>query len=222
MNSIILSTPFVRAVLAGRKTMHSVPIVPQPPAGWFLQDCPTITEEIGHQWTEHDWDDDMMGWFPDYEHGIKPPYRAGQIVPVREAWVKYGRKYFYRADANIEGSRAYDNEHFNIYLGWKSPATMPRAAARIWLKVLDCRPQRVREITEDELRAEGVPDGLYALPPSTRYGLMQNYYRGEWDARHARRGYPWETAWAWVTRFERAEGPDTADRLMQARLEDKR
>jgi len=80
---------------------------------------------------------------------------------------------------------------------------MPREAARIFLRVIDVRVERLQEITEEDARAEGcdanIPDGV----PSSIVWFYEI-----WNRLNARRGYGWDTnPWVWVIEFERTEAP---------------
>lgn len=79
---ILFNTKMVRAIQDDRKTATRRLIKPQPDATF-----PYCHEEhTGWHWTTSDGDDDMMGWWPSFEKGVKPPYQPGDILYVRETW----------------------------------------------------------------------------------------------------------------------------------------
>lgn len=67
------------------------------------------------------------------------PYALGQEVYVRESWIYRHKhdKYYYKAD----------HSEFEPYChkGWKSPATMPKSAARTRFKIVSCEAVRVND-----------------------------------------------------------------------------
>jgi len=74
---------------------------------------------------------------------------------------------------------------------------MPRWAARLFLRVTNVRVQRVQEITEGEILAEGCPK---------EYLLGSSWYRPLWDSIYAKKGFGWEgNPFVWVIEFEREE-----------------
>lgn len=76
--------------------------------------------------------------------------RMGTILCVKESYVyrhKHDR-YYYKADHPEFAPYAHT--------GWRSPATMPKEAARIWVEVVGVKVQRLQDITQDDAQREGV------------------------------------------------------------------
>ena len=148
---ILFNTEMVRANLDGRKTCTRRLVKPQPdekhtyPLG-FVTDS-TEKKEVG-----------CFG-FGIEEYGgsikyVKPPYQPEDILYVRETWNKGLERYMYRADYS-------DTEKFyqggkEIEMKWHPSIHMPKEAARIWLKCMDVRVERLQEITEIGAKAEGI------------------------------------------------------------------
>lgn len=180
---ILFNTAMVRAIIAGKKTQTRRICKGQP------QDGITSPEKSGY----------------------KPPYQAGDLLYVREAWagIKLGPKgketttYWYRADE--------DDDRLNPDDRWRPSIHMPKEAARIWLKVTNVRCERLQEITHEDVIAEGIqatlleaghPDNPYKNSECIRYYFdrlwdstikkTDLYYSG-WDA----------NPWVWVIHFER-------------------
>lgn len=83
---------------------------------------------------------------------FKPRYRKGDILYIKEPY-----KSFYRGDEKIFLYKDDDTE--NKLKHWKSPATMPREAARFYIEVMsEAQVERVQDITELQLIKEGVRD----------------------------------------------------------------
>jgi hypothetical protein len=154
---------------------------------------------------------------------LKPRYQKGDILWVRETWQentmtsekdKQDMPYFYRADPDGVLLRS-----------WCSPIFMPRKAARLFLEVKDVRLERVRDITNADVMAEGINENecqqkceealqnglcnLTSLADLTKtedcydcdLTKKKNYER-LWNHLNAKRGYPWErNPWVWVYEF---------------------
>ncbi len=104
---------------------------------------------------------------------------------------------------------------------------MPKWVARLWLEVTDVRVQRVREITREDVRAEGTPgmvcakhqcehcngsgsnhtwpDGCPHCEPKGSGLNHTNHFRRLWDSINAARGYAWKgNPWVWCLTVKRA------------------
>lgn len=110
--------------------------------------------------------------------------------------------YLYRADwhpDNVENSGR-----------WESSRLMPRAAARLFLKVTNVRVERLQDIKEQDIFAEGTPyDQETFEMPCNLENAGETYLKGEflrfWNSLYANRGYKWDiNPWVWVIEFERA------------------
>lgn len=141
----------------------------------------------------------------------KVPYQPGDILYVRETWHKYIKRvgegegchlaefYGYKASiANSEDARET----------WKSPASTPKEAARIWLKVTAVRVERLQEITSEQIGREGVeveyPHVLNGEEKRYAFSTLWNntIKKSDLDC------YGWNAnPWVWVIEFERCEKP---------------
>lgn len=207
MNSIILPTPDVQAIQAGRKTSFRVPLMPQP------EPCITSAEN----WRE-------------LVVAARAPYQPGDRLYVKETVTRVDSGWWYKSDGipNEPWGRSVDTHD------WWTAATMPREAARLFLTVRAVRAERVQEITEAGTYAEGLPK-TKTYGETTGTAIFPTAYARFWNTRHAkprpvrRKGkithyvsYPWEDVqetrehkglpwyvhgnpWAWVVEFEREE-----------------
>jgi len=148
---------------------------------------------------------------------IKPRYRVGDILYVKEAWAA-NRDYDHLAPRDIVTTAEIWYPHET---GWKhnstrgkkrSPMFMPKWAARPELKrrVTDVRVQRVQDISEEDAIAEGIEE-------STAHGEKAYYlYDGRahytpnpvesfaslWDSINGKK-YPWDSnPWVFAYTFE--------------------
>ena len=221
MKPILFNAKMVRAILNGRKTVTRRVIKPRykEDEGGF-QVC--TNKKTGEQWVEKsDWDEGSF----DPPRYIKPPYMPGDILYVRETWAhecietdgKVGALsyFYYRAD---------NEEWFNeVGIRWFPSIRMPKAAARIFLRVTDVRAERLQCIDEDGAIAEGcVP---VACPECYGFGGRCPDCNGSgaiepamldfvdtWDSTIKKKDLPlygWEASpWVWVIEFERVEEND--------------
>lgn len=84
---------------------------------------------------------------------------------------------------------------------WLPSIHMPRWASRISLEVTEVRVERLHEITEDEVLAEGATWNVLMTP----YERIRAF-ADLWNEINHPRGYGWGTnPWVWVIRFRRIE-----------------
>lgn len=201
---ILFNTEMVRAILDGRKTATRRCIKPRyrEDEGGF-QVC--TNKATGEKWVEkQDWDEGSF----DEPRYINPPYQPGDILYIRETWErfdccscegdehgncpkepkksvldKYGCGcYMYRASDEIWGDAK-----------WHPSIHMPKEAARIFLKVTDVEVERLQNIDDDGVVAEGLEIGAA--------------FDELWDSTIKKKDldkYGWEAnPWVWVIEFER-------------------
>ncbi len=185
MKPILFNTEMVRAILDGHKSVTRRLVKPQPvfPDG-----------EIGTpaRCDDGSWCFKIDQYHDVYDFEIKPPYQTDDILYVREAW----QQYYY-------GSYAYRAGHrFEADKGWRPSIHMPKEAARLFLLVTNVRVERLRDITDDQLIAEGISGIFNRLD----YGLGRYSFSEIWDGTIPKGKLPiygWEAnPWVWVIKFE--------------------
>lgn len=211
MKSIHFPSPvagdMVRAILEGRKT-----VTRQVVRGYALDHL------------ELDTDGSIIGVYNQDEGHVVPimdyaSYRPGDILYVSETWkcspdsqlwadneyrvifkdLEMVRFYFKDQERLEKWQKYIYKPHDN----WQSPYFMPREAARIFLRVTDVRVERLQEISDDDVLAEGTPNSGSAR--ANRGYFSDNL----WDStiKPADRAlYGWAAnPWVWVIEFERCE-----------------
>lgn len=127
----------------------------------------------------------------------KPPYKPGDILYVRETWCGGydGEVYFYLADKNTHRELRYLINYDERK--WRPSIHMPKEAARIWLKVTDVRVERLKDIDDAGIVAEGLEIGAYFddIWNSTIKKALLSLHG--WDA----------NPWVWVIEFDRYKKP---------------
>lgn len=200
---ILFNTEMVQAILEGRKTVTRRVIKNLPEdaefGGWLLDStCQEDIRDIG------------KAGFKTLKRRtekagcifVKPPYQLEDILYVRETWCKspFTDNYIYRADGERElFSQSYDSEIMDDTVWtWKPSIHMPKEAARIFLKVKDVLVERLQDIDDDGVVAEGLKIGypFDELWNSTIKKADTELYG--WDA----------NPWVWVIEFERCEKPE--------------
>lgn len=153
MKPILFNAEMVRAILDGRKTVTRRKVL-LPNYGYFIHEPPRCV----------------------------PPYRAGDILYVRETFAQVAaHTYWYRADSPVQ----------NIL--WRPSIHMPKEAARIFLRVTAVRVERLREITVEDAAKEGCKNPM-------RFDELWNSTIKPADLPK----YGWEAnPWVWVIEFER-------------------
>lgn len=229
---ILFSGPMVRAILDGRKTQtRRVVKIPgldfigglgdsrDDPNNWGFED-----HEYGGWWVLGDGEDGMGA------NSLPRPYAVGDQLWVREAWKSEGAYY----DNNQQHIR-FRAGGFHSFVGirfpepdtyWRPSIHMPRAYARILLRVTGVRVERLQDISADDAKAEGlariskdqgrtykygVPDadGLPGVDdhgwPWQKWQLdPREAFHALWDSLNAKRGHGWTVnPWVWVIEFER-------------------
>ncbi len=140
---------------------------------------------------------------------IKHRYHVGEIVYIKEAcciWCfeRDGVKdACYKTDEDGDVLPA-PMTHCSEPQHWRSPLFMPAWAARYFIQILDVRPERLQEITEEDAIAEGIP----AFAPGGKVQsstIPRKQYLILWDS--INKEYPWSTnPWVFRYQFKRVEG----------------
>ena len=181
---ILFNTEMVRAILEGRKACtRRVITLPENMDGVPVGKSGDSNNPLGFM----------------YPGGIKrPPYQPGDILYVRETWKKAPNGYYYYED--------WQRNDIADITKWKPSIRMPKAAARIWLKVTDMRVERLQEITEEQAKLEGCNSGMLTGPCTAR-GQFENLWNSTIKKSDIDR-YGWDAnPWVWVIEFERCEKP---------------
>ena len=188
---ILFSGPMVRAILDGSKTQ---------------------TRRIAKEFNEMPNLDGILRRFPNQE-GC--PYGT----PGDRLWV---RETFAQGVEGCPGGISYRADHFDPKgdgpahpMKWRPSIFMPRIASRILLEITDVRVQRLQEISDEDVRAEGIeelalqadePGAWWTAAPDRRFhsrtprGAFLRLWReihgdGSWDA----------NPWVWAITFRRLE-----------------
>jgi hypothetical protein len=168
---ILFSTSMVEAILAGKKTqtrrvfkINKTPIThPQENVFWDIEMRKAVYNSLGGQ-----------SWW-------NCPYgNMGDVLWLRETWQEttwlhpsndeYG--YIYKASENgREWAANYEN------WTWKPSLFMPKSACRLFLEITDIKVERLKDISADDIKREGVS---YGQPQkTTTVNKLTNRHRQE-------------------------------------------
>ncbi len=203
---ILFNTDMVRAILDGRKTVtrrvvkHNVEDVLN---SLYHKEHPEVSDKII------------------IEKLCMPQYQPGDILYVRETWFyehhmeditagepdlpsgRYSHRYIYKAD----------NPDYPVNIGvgatgWRPSIHMPKEAARIWLRCMDVRVERLQEMWASDVSKEGIQ---FSKPHTADEMLME--FAKLWNStlKKTELGrYGWDAnPWVWVIEFERCEKPES-------------
>lgn len=219
---ILFNTEMVRAILDGRKTCTRRVIKPQPQSRL----CYTYADNdcIG-KWTYPNRGAHKL-WGEEYKlpENIKdeelskrwnPPYHTDDILYVRETWSEAYEEgtYIYRADDKLADLPTFKKSSKLIY---RPSIYMPKKAARIWLKIICVRMERLQDVTEDGAKAEGAIDNRgFIHSPENEYDRIhtaREHFIKIWNSTIKKSNlnrYGWDAnPWVWEIEFERCEKPE--------------
>lgn len=161
-------------------------------------------------------------------------YQKGDCIYVRETFryvsigeVTYEGECIWEEDVvQFKASEEEFDEKYRDYIGeydkWKPSIHMPKDIARIFLKVIDVRVERLQDITSEQAKNEGVDlSSGTPFPKSTArdchgakngLSMYQSKFVILWDSTIKKQDldkYSWEAnPWVWVIEFERVDKPN--------------
>jgi hypothetical protein len=202
---IIMDGESVRAIRERRKTQTRRVVDFDVPSAFCATDCKgQLLKEV---WWDPGVGDGEYLHVPCKDGATQRLYcrdAPGDRLWVRETWAEKAWTEAECARAGCPDARTDPTEtylgrpvkaiyraSYNTALGdsgpWRSPVHMPRWASRLELEVLAVRAERLQEISEMDVEAEG-------------YGVA---FAECWDALNAKRGHGWQTnPYVWAIEFK--------------------
>ena len=209
---IIFSANMVRAILDGRKTQTRRVVKPQPlpipgdvpPApgdnGWWwscnaarsmiqMREMPSFCPygtSGDRLWVRETWQARHVSIDP--ETGYRDDVWAAESIPKSNESGYWGVAYA-ATDESAEDHK--DDRGF----AWRPSVHMPRWAARILLEITQVRVERLQDISEDDVQAEGCTGSPFG--PAADKMLFPTL----WDS--INKATPWESdPWVWALSFK--------------------
>lgn len=224
---ILFSGPMVRAILDGRKTVTRREIKRPPVDGWAFDG------EYGRITSLHP----KRGRFGAFiRRGVGTDFPELDIVPcpygmpgdrlwVRETFMDLRgtgvehrpnpesplQRYVYGAD--IKPGSSSDEARKDFGLKWKPSIHMPRPACRLLLEVTDVWVERLQDITDSQIIAEGI-DQEWLADAQERYDMVlagsgadgRPTLRTAWSDLWNSTGGDWDAnPWVWCIEFKRIQ-----------------
>ena len=225
MTRRVVKFPYAPKMVGSAYNLGHQSAFPASKGGWIFYTCPaefvTIRMQEGEGllcpygqpgdrlWVREAW---RVGAWAEDDGKIAVDYKAGPIcrtkwltVPdpdkfndlwegsTQEAEVAYGIKERYKWKPGESPCR------------WRPSLFMPRWASRITLEITAVRVERVQDISEEDVEAEGLAlqswagEDLEGWPKTAGFAQL-------WDSLNAKRGYGWEAnPWVWVIAFKRVK-----------------
>jgi hypothetical protein len=208
---ILFSTPMVQAIMGGNKTqtrriMGDGTSFGYRPKGWSNGGVRIMELSKAPK--------NQLQELIDYcKYG-----QIGDVLWVKETFLIDMAGYSYKANRTDELAR---------YFKWKPSIFMPKAAARIFLRITDIRVERLQDISEDDAIAEGIEE-IHPAPFVIRYECYQcdagghkgaeglcddglyrepiDSFRSLWQSINGNESWNLNP-WVWVIEFERIEKP---------------
>lgn len=190
---MIFNGEMVRAILDGWKT-QTRRIMKNQPAGDY-PDTPALIRSAGggFQWYGHYGESSIFNC----------PFGAvGDRIWVRETWAEAGASApdlkLYRANYPEHVPTHYENVPPADEIRWTPSIHMPRWASRITLEIAGVRVERLRDLSEDDAKSEGITPPSGGVLPGWEYRInfrdlwMSIYGADNWEA----------NPWVWVIEFK--------------------
>ena len=222
MKPILFNTQMAQAILEGRKTTTR-----------RIIKVDSKLDFIGCSSTGDDFDTATFGkgsfdklLDAEIKERIKAPYMPNDILYVRETWQisnpmgDFARndrtaEYVYKA-GYAKGKRIPISIDKEKNLGvWKPSIHMPKEAARIFLKVIDVRVERLQSITHKDVIYEGTPydEEMFkfniCLGQDKAEFFLKSNFKDLWDSTVNKKDidkYGFDAnPWVWVIEFERID-----------------
>ena len=209
---ILFNTEMVREILKGKKqvTRRIAKKIPVETHRAENLDDGTFKCHWGGYQTD-------TGAFCDGACTVSALYQPGDILYVRETWnicnmdiEDNSMTFIYRADEPAEEKTArtvtvsdavYEKYELSMAENnpeWRPSIHMPKEAARIWLKVVNVGAERLHDIDDNGIKAEGLEIGCDFEDIWNAAIKKTDINRYGWDA----------NPWVWVVEFEQCSRPE--------------
>ncbi|MDW2262021.1 hypothetical protein R7070_04575 [Vibrio sp. 1557] len=186
---MIFNTEMVKALLSGRKTVTRRPIKRIGEFNFVVENGQTKERYVTDENNPH------QKW-------LKFPINIDDLIYVRETFRIFNHSDECGCSEHCycppTGTPIYFATHDDGESKWNPSIHMPRWASRLTLRVTDVRIERVKEITDEQARAEGCWYGVgggevdLAVPPQDHFPTLWDSIYQNWD----------ENPYVWVIEFE--------------------
>ncbi len=150
------------------------------------------------------------------------PIQPGEFIWWQETWNLIDLAVGYAVEANFIPEEEEWPEFVVVYEAdqsdfidslvhkWSRPELMPKRACRAVAEVLEVRAERIKEITNEAIIAEG----FECSPPCTtqKWNELAFHFAGLWDSLHGHGAWN-RNEWVWVYRFRPLKGDELKEVL---------
>ncbi len=182
---ILFKPEMVKAILNDLKTQTRRVINPQPAVSEARYDGTLVDmDEKLYHFLEHTENGDPFEKY--YNLGLCPYGNTGDVLWVRETWMRLPRAGFYAYKAShpsFEKGELKNNLLHEYGYRWKPSIHMPKEACRLFLENKNVRVQRISQISDEDCIAEGIE---FVGEDLIAGGEM---YRGKWYHNYGKYGY---------------------------------
>lgn len=207
MKPILFNTSMVRAILDGEKTCTRR-VIKLPKHIEKQRNGLYILCAEGSTYSDKEFKDVI-----DY---INPPYKVGDILYIRETWANTWTPdgdigFVYKSDGESKNFPYWGNAKRGKHEVWMPSIHMPKEAARVFLKVISVRVERLKDITDEGCYQEGISGTSFYDEAEhiqiAGIGLNDSLERAAfsllWNSTVKEEKYSWEAnPWVWVIEFE--------------------
>jgi hypothetical protein len=212
MKNLLFIDPMVRAIQEDRKTVtRRIVTVPwqgarraYPYEPYWVDDCDSPGKLLVC---------DEYGDYHPAEASLGPRYgEPGETIWVREAWAcspelmhqadrvncSYRANYVASLESSVPGGR------------WRPSIHMPRWAARLFVRIVNVRIERLHLLDDEEAKREGAMQRVreWTLNGETFGASPAEAFKKGWDKLHDEDGARWaDNPWVWRAEFRRTEAP---------------
>lgn len=168
---------YYASISIGGKAVIVAPLKKQPPEGWRYEDTMILNNG------------EVYGVFRNkVKINLKAPFPIGATVGMPETWVyccRSNKAVMYKRDNYCKGIGEIVCLFTDCSVKWRSPATMPNSAIRLFWKVTGTRVCRVQDLPYEEGLYGGSQSGWftsrYSTPrPIVRAGEIIGYRCFKW------------------------------------------
>jgi len=136
--------------------------------------------------------------------GYKSPYQVGDLLYARETWATLGG--YHHEGSYQQVQPIYRATWTHDKRKWKSAMFMFKEYARIWREIVGVRPERLQEISQIDIYAEGCPlekPSIFCDPADGYERRVQGveWFALLWDSVNPR--FPWASnPYIWRIEFK--------------------
>ncbi|HBV7788742.1 MULTISPECIES: morphogenetic protein [Enterobacteriaceae] len=201
---MIFNSDMVRAILDGRKTQTRRPV--KFPFKDRNLGCELSGNELAGELSSGNYLNSPFGkpgdriWVRETFQG--PLFDIDQMDAYCKDSAPFEKTQFCVYKADGKPAPEFFDADDNLHCCWRPSIHMPRWASRLLLEITSVRVERIRSMSQDDARAEGV----IAASGPMEAGLA---FRELWDSIYGEESWK-ANPWVWVIEFERIEGDDHA------------